>query len=949
MANYNLGEARGKIVLETDFGSLAEGQKAVENAKKGVEDSAAAQQQAWGKVGTAATVAGASVVAAFGVAVASASNFEFQLSAIQAVSGATAEEMKLISDAALRIGKDTSFSASEAAMAMEELVKAGISVEDTLGGAADATVALAAAGGVDLPTAATIAANAMNQFNLTAEDMVGVTDSIAGAANASAIDVTDLGMSMGQVGAVANLLGLSFDDTALAIAAMGNAGIKGSDAGTSLKTMLMNLQPTTDSAAQAMRELGLITEDGANQFFTAEGSIKSMAEISDVLSTALEGMTDAQKQATLTTLFGTDAVRGAAIVADTGAAGFDKLSESMHSVSAADVAATRLDNMKGSMEELMGSLETLMISVGTAFIPMVRDMVDAVTAAVNWFGALDAGTQQLYASIALVGGGLLLALGIFIKITQAMAATRAAILAITGATGLLTAATTAQGAAQGRSLAAMVATRVATVASTAAMIATRGAMVIATAAQWAWNAAMTANPIGIIITAIGALVAALIWFFTETELGREIWANFMTFLQEAWTNISAFLITLWEGLSAGVSAVWEGIMTAVGAVVDWFQTYVWPVIQFVIDAIVAYFQFYYNVVSAIWNYLQASISAVVGWFMTYVWPTIQAVINFLVALFQFFGDVVALVWNTIATFISEVVTNVVTFLTELWTQFASFWTDVWTNISSFVTDIWNAISAFISQVVTTITVWLATRWMEFLRGFMVIFNQIKSVVETVWNAIKSFIEPIVQGITNFIQSTWNSIIGIVSGIFNNVKNAIMGPIQQAMNFLAGLRDQIIGFFSGAGDWLYNAGKSIIEGFINGLQNMLGEVGNFFNDLTSWIPEIKGPPEKDKVLLTDNGKLIMQSLYNGLAAEMGAVEGLLNGMNTTIPMSIQSSLDQTMNLNAMRSSAAASADPANAVPSFVLNQTNVNPVAEPASIQTDKALATVGALSVIGTV
>ena len=890
MGSYNLGEARGKIILETDFASLKDGQKALGDIQKAAGDSATSSQEAWRKTGTAATVAGATVVAAFGLAVNSASNFEFQLSAIQAVSGATADEMDLISAAALRIGKDTSFSASEAAQAMEELVKAGISTEDVLNGAADATVALAAAGGVDLPTAATIAANAMNQFNLTAEDMVGITDSIAGAANASAIDVNDLGMSMGQVGAVANLLGLSFDDTALAIAAMGNAGIKGSDAGTSLKTMLMNLQPTTDAAAQAMRELGLITEDGSNQFFTAEGSIKSMAEISDVLSGALAGMSDAQKQATLTTLFGTDAVRGAAIVANTGAEGFNQLSESMQSVSAADVAATRMDNLKGSTEELFGSVETLMITIGTALIPTVRDMVDGITQAVNWFGQLDASTQGAIVAATGIAGGLLLVFGAAIKLTQGIAATRGAILAITGATGLFTAATAANGAAQGASLATMVATKAAFVAQKVATIAMATAQGVATAAQWAFNAALTANPIGLIIMAIAALVAGLVWFFTQTELGQQIVKNVTQFIQEAWANVSSFLTTVWEGIVSVATTVWQGIQDVVGAVVTWFQTYVWPIIQFVIDMIIAYFTMYWNVVQAVWNGIMTVIGAVVSWFMTYVWPTIQAVIDFIVALFNYFWSVVQFVWQAVWDFLVTVVTAIVDFVIAYFT----FWYDtisgILTAIWTFISDVWNNVLSFITTVVTNIVnavvTWFTQVW-TFISG---IFNQVWNFIQMIWNQILSTISQVVSNVWNTISGTWNSIVGFVTGVFNDAYNAIKNPLEDALEFIGGMKDKIIGFFSGAGKWLWDAGAQIIDGFLKGLQSMWNEVGNFFRDLTSMIPETKGPPEKDKVLLTENGRLIMQSLANGLADEMGSVYGVLNGLNTSIPMSVQQDID-----------------------------------------------------------
>src|SRR5690606_7381956 len=170
-----------------------------------------------------------------------------------------------------------------------------------------------------------IAANAINTFGLAGRDMERVANLVAGAANASAISVQDFAFSLSQSGAVARTVGLSFDDLAVAIAALGREGLKGSDAGTSLRTMLLRLQPSTKEATEEMRRLGIITADGANKFFTAEGRVRSMAEVADVLREATQGMTEAQRLASLQIIFGTDAIRAAAIFARQGADGVNEM------------------------------------------------------------------------------------------------------------------------------------------------------------------------------------------------------------------------------------------------------------------------------------------------------------------------------------------------------------------------------------------------------------------------------------------------------------------------------------------------------------------------------------------------------------------------------------------------------------------------------------------------
>jgi len=369
------------------FGTLTAGGAASRRFGDEVERTTKRSGSAWtsfGKVAAAgAAVAGIALVSFVGASIRAASEFESRMSAVQAVSGATGAELDSLRSKALQLGADTSFSATQAASAMEELVKAGVPVQAVLNGAADATVNLAAAGEVDLTKAAEISANAMNQFGLSAQDLPRIADLVAGAANTSAIDVEQFGMSLSQAGAVASLSGASFDDVAVAITAMGNAGIVGSDAGTSLKSFLSRLVPTTVEAANEMERLGIITEDGTNRFFDAQGNLREFSRVAEVLQGSLKGLTKEQQLATLQTVFGSDAIRAAAVIADQGAAGWDRLAASMGDVSAADVAETRMNNLAGSVEKFKGSVETMLISSGGGFTKILKPIVDDATELVN--------------------------------------------------------------------------------------------------------------------------------------------------------------------------------------------------------------------------------------------------------------------------------------------------------------------------------------------------------------------------------------------------------------------------------------------------------------------------------------------------------------------------------------------------------------------------------------
>ena len=462
MPNYNLGTASGRIVLDASGAVLGAGQ--AEAAAGKVGGSFGKASGAAIKAGGVLTAGAAAVAVGFGAAIHSAADFEKQISGIAAVSGATGPELEDIRKKALQLGKDTQFSASEAANAIEELVKAGIPVADVLNGAADAAVSLAAAGGVGIPEAATLAANAMNAFGINAKDLGGVVDQIAGAANASAIDVGEFGQSLQQVGAVAHLAGLSFDDTAVAIAELGNAGIKGSDAGTSLKTFLQNLIPVTDKEKGLMQDLGIISVDtttamktlakngikpasdsfddiisaiekynaangGAkvgtekagkealiyaqslgvvkNQFFDAQGNTKKLADLQNVLAGALHGMSKEQKLATLQTLFGSDAIRAASVLADNAGDKYTKLNDAINSTSAADVAKKRMsstayvNNNGVTQAQLTVSWSAVTTnSDGTAIDDLAGYEVQVARVSGQWvpMGRTDSSTTAAYSS-----------------------------------------------------------------------------------------------------------------------------------------------------------------------------------------------------------------------------------------------------------------------------------------------------------------------------------------------------------------------------------------------------------------------------------------------------------------------------------------------------------------------------------------------------------------------
>lgn len=303
-----------------------------------------------------------------------AMSFESQMSTIKALTGATSTEMKQMHDLSLKMGAQTKYSALEAGQGIEELLKAGITPAVVKAGALEAGLNLATAGGLELVEAAEVMSTALNSFKKDGMSAAEASNILAGTANASATGVHELKYSLSMAGSVANGVGLSFKDTNLALGVFANNGLKGSDAGTSLKTMLLNLDPSTKSATKLFKKLGVVTKEGSNEFYDAKGNIKSMAEVADVLQKSLSGLTNQERQSTLKGMFGTDAIRAANILYREGAKGVREFEQEMSKVTALDVAKEKMDNAAGAVEQMSGAFETMQIIAAEGTLPVVKEV-----------------------------------------------------------------------------------------------------------------------------------------------------------------------------------------------------------------------------------------------------------------------------------------------------------------------------------------------------------------------------------------------------------------------------------------------------------------------------------------------------------------------------------------------------------------------------------------------
>ncbi len=332
--------------------------------------------------------------------------FSKTMNVLQATTGASGTEMESLSALAIKMGADTVFSAGDASKAMLELARGGITPANIQAGALQGTLTLAAAGELEMGEAANIAVKAMGQFNLQGKDMNSIAAALSGAANASSASVRDMSAALAQGGLAANSVGFSIQETTGIFAAFSNAGLEGSDAGTSLKTTLDRLQPTTTAAEAALRGLGVITADGTNRFIKANGEYESAARIAEVLKQGTEKLTDAESKRLITQAFGSDAQRGATILAQEGAKGINAMVKATSDQGAAEkTAAANMKGTAGALEQLKGAWETLRLQVGLALAPVVQATLRGITKGINALGPAVQKVAGFMSGLSLGGSG----------------------------------------------------------------------------------------------------------------------------------------------------------------------------------------------------------------------------------------------------------------------------------------------------------------------------------------------------------------------------------------------------------------------------------------------------------------------------------------------------------------------------------------------------------------
>lgn len=397
-----------KIILRGDISGLKASMTAasasvndVAKRMTALNKEGAAYRQNLTALGTTAGTFGLVAAAGIGLAVRAFANFDEAMSAVAATGDDARGSLDALREAAIEAGARTKYSATEAAQAIENMAKAGVSAADILGGGLDGALDLAAAGGLDVAQAAEIAATSMNQFKLVGEDIPHIADLLAAAAGKAMGDVADMGLAFTYVGTSAAQMGISMEEAAGTIALLAQNGILGEKAGTSLRGMLTSLTSPSAKAADTMKRLGI-------NLYDAEGHFIGFSGVAEELKQKLAGLSEAQQNVAFGDIFGTEQVSAARILYDGGAEAVRNWTAAVDDQGyAAETAAIKMDNLKGDLEQLGGALETALIGTGEGANGPLREMVQLLSTLVDGYNALPGPIKTLI----LAGGGLTAAIG----------------------------------------------------------------------------------------------------------------------------------------------------------------------------------------------------------------------------------------------------------------------------------------------------------------------------------------------------------------------------------------------------------------------------------------------------------------------------------------------------------------------------------------------------------
>lgn len=704
-----------------------------------------------GKVGKGLTNAGKAImpasaaIAGIGaVSVNVANDFESAMSQAAGALNMPMSQMGELRDLAIKTGQDTIFSAKEAGEAITELAKGGLTEADIKGGALKATMDLAASSGMDLGNAANVTVQAMGAFGLSAEKSAVAANALAGAAAASSTDVEPLTQGLSQVSAQAYNAGWSIQETTAVLGKFADAGIVGSDAGTSLKVMLQRLAaPTSDKAAMKIENLGIKTRD-------ANGHLLGASEMAQELQDKLGGLSEAERDSALQTIFGSDAMRAATVMMNSGSEGLASYIAATNDQEAAQrLANSQMGEGEKAIEEMKGSLETAAITIGSKLAPVITKVVKFITDLVNKFSALPSGVQTAIVVI----GAIIAVLGPLLIIIGQMAI---GISALTAAFSALSVPLLP--------IIAIIAAVIAAIVAIVLVIKNWGAIT-----EWFGNLWQ------IVKDKCAAIWDAICLFFTETIPAA--WDS----LVEKFQSIPEWWSGIWQQVKDFFAQTWQAIME--NPIVATIVTTIQLLFQNMVTTLQGIWSGLVSVASGAWELLKNTILGPVLLLIDLVTGDFEQLKSDAMNIWNNIKEAANQIWNGIKEVVSSMVNGMVTRVQTLLQGFKNIVSQIWNSIKQTTSQIWESVKSFVVSTANNLKESAVNAFKNLVSG---IKNTLSNLGSTVQNGFQSAIDFITSLPSKAVEWGKDFIQGLIDGIksmISKVTDAVEGVADKIRSFL----------------------------------------------------------------------------------------------------------------------------------------------------------------------
>uniref|UniRef100_UPI0012B95188 phage tail tape measure protein n=2 Tax=Bacteria TaxID=2 RepID=UPI0012B95188 len=814
--------------------------KDAQDAVKTFEEKSNSMTTAVGKVmqGTGAAMTKYITTPLIGVGVAAAKvggDFEEQMSRVKAISGATGDTFEQMKQQAIDLGAKTAFSAKESAAGMENLASAGFSAQEIMK-AMPGLLDLAAVSGGDVALASENTATALRGFGLEASEAGHVADVFARAAADTNAEVGDMGEALKYVAPVANSMGISLEETAAAIGIMSDAGIKGSQAGTTLRGALSRLARPTKAMQDTMDNLGV-------SFYDADGKMKPLKTQVELLKKAFEGLTPEQQQNALVTLYGQESLSGMMALIDKGPDSLGKLTKSLKDSDGAadDMARTMQDNMNSSIEQMFGAFESAAIVIQKILAPSIKKVADAISGLVEKFVSAPESTQRLVVAIGAIAiaiGPVLYALGMLVKAFQTMKV----------GLGVL---------GNGISLFKKLGSAI----------------------------GFLTSPVGLVIAAVALLVVGFIYLWNTSEDFRNFWiglwegiksavSSAVEWIQNAWKSTGEWFNNLWKSIKEGADNVWTTIQEAPGKAADWiknkwtetkeFFSSIWDGIkeaassawEEIVNILAPYVIAIKNVFQPMIDFftnLWSQIGSIAGsaWeiIKTVVMGPILLLIDLITGNFNQLKEDASMLWTTLTTNIQNIITTFVDIVIGYYTSLKDTVINIWNVLTSTIKDMWNSFTTWIKETTNNIVNSIKQGWNNLKQGTIDLFNNMIQGAKDLWNSFKAWFINLVIGTKDNIIQGWENLKQGTIDTFNNLVNGAQEAWDNLVNAVSDTVDKVKRWFNKIKDInLWEAGKAIMDSLFDGLKEKWKRVQDFVGGIGDWIREHKGPIRYDRKLL-----------------------------------------------------------------------------------------------------